>query len=88
MSGYFVTILLVFLRALLVLILVCEEVLFLEGSVATVDSIITAAGSAITTMQGNALSMIQTVVPLAIVVMSAVLVVRIGIRVFRQITGR
>lgn len=60
----------------------------MEGTAATVDSIITSASTAITTMQGNALTMIQTVVPLAIVVMSSVLVVRIGIRVFRQITGR
>lgn len=61
----------------------------MEGSTtATAASIVQAATTALTTVQGNAMDMIAGVVPVAIVVMGAVLVVRIGIRVFKSVTGR
>lgn len=57
-------------------------------SATTVSSITQAATTALTSLQGDALSMIASVVPVAIVIMGAVLVVRIGIKAFKSISGR
>lgn len=54
-------------------------------SAATIASISQAATSALTQIQGDALSMIASVVPVAIVIMGSVLVVRIGIRTFKSV---
>lgn len=54
-------------------------------SAATIASISQAATTALTEIQGDALNMIASVVPVAIVIMGAVLVVRIGIRTFKSV---
>lgn len=54
----------------------------------TISSITSAAGTALTSLQGDALSMIATVIPVAIVIMGATLVVMIGIKVFKRIASK
>lgn len=41
-----------------------------------------------TAVQGEMMTVISSIVPIALVVVGAVLVVRLGIRVFRSVTGR
>lgn len=47
-----------------------------------------AVKAAMTDMQTNALALIGDVLPYALTIMGAVLVVSIGIRVFKRVTGR
>lgn len=56
-------------------------------STATVATITQAASTALTTLQGDALNMIATVVPLGLVIMGAVMVIRIGIKTFKAVSN-
>lgn len=47
-----------------------------------------AVKTALSDVQTNALALIGDVVPYALTIMGAVLVVSIGIRVFKRVTGR
>ena len=59
----------------------------MEGST-TISTITSAAGTALTSLQGDALSMISTVIPVAVVIMGATLVVMLGIKVFKKIANK
>lgn len=61
-----------------------------EGStvVTGMQAITTAVKTALGTVQSDALGLIGDVLPYALAVMGAVLVVSIGIKVFKKVTGR
>ncbi len=52
------------------------------------ESITTAVKTALATVQSDAQGLIGDVLPYALAVMGAVLVVAIGIKVFKKVTGR
>lgn len=58
----------------------------MEGS--ATSGITTAVTGALSTVQSDALSMISSVLPYALAIVGAVLVVTIGIRVFKRISGK
>lgn len=58
-----------------------------EGA-ATISTVTSALSTGLQTVQTNALSLIGTVLPYALTVMGAILVVSIGIKVFKKVTGR
>lgn len=63
--------------------------LFLTGEETTVlDTITTSLGSALSDVSDNAMSVIASVLPYALAIVGAVLVVTIGIKVFKRIAGR
>lgn len=55
------------------------------GTIATVTSALT---TGITTIAGDAMSAVGSVVPVALPIMGAIVVVGIGIKVFKKVTGR
>lgn len=59
-----------------------------EGAVSGMEAITTAVKTALATVQSDATALIGDVLPYALTVMGAVLVVTIGVRVFKRITGR
>lgn len=59
-----------------------------EGAVSGMEAITTAVKTALATVQSDATGLIGDVLPYALAVMGAVLVVTIGVRVFKRITGR
>lgn len=62
-----------------------------EGGGAVVsgmEAITTAVKTALATVQSDATGLIGDVLPYALAVMGAVLVVSIGIKVFKKVTGR
>lgn len=61
-----------------------------EGSsvVTGMEAITNAVKTALATVQSDALGLIGDVLPYAVAVMGAVLVVSIGIKVFKKVTGR
>lgn len=52
------------------------------------DSVVTALGTAFSTVASNALSAITTILPIALPVLGAIVVVGIGIRIFKKVAGR
>lgn len=54
----------------------------------SMSSITTAVTSAMQSVQSDALSLIASILPYALAILGAVLVVTIGIKVFRRIAGR
>ena len=52
------------------------------------EAITTAVKTALATVQSDALGLIGDVIPYALAIMGAVLVVSIGVKVFRKVTGR
>lgn len=52
------------------------------------DGVITALSGAIETMAGNCLSMVGTVLPLALPVVGAGVVVNFGLKIFKRVTGK
>lgn len=52
------------------------------------EAITTAVKTALATVQSDATGLIGDVLPYALTIMGAVLVVSIGIRVFKKVTGR
>ena len=61
---------------------------FAEGEVTGTAAISSAVTTALATTQSDALSLIASVLPYALAIVGAVLVVTIGIRVFKKISGR
>lgn len=59
-----------------------------EGAATGMEAITTAVKTALATVQSDATGLIGDVLPYALAVMGAVLVVTIGVRVFKRITGR
>lgn len=59
-----------------------------EGAVTGMEGITTAVKTALATVQSDATGLIGDVLPYALAVMGAVLVVAIGIKVFKKVTGR
>ena len=55
------------------------------GTIATVTGALT---TGITTIAGDAMSAAGSVVPVALPIMGAIVVVGIGIKVFKKVTGR
>ena len=58
----------------------------MEGS--AISAVTSAVNTGLGTIQSDAVSRIGTVLPYALTVMGAVLVVSIGIKVFKKVTGR
>lgn len=58
----------------------------MEGS--AISAVTSAVNTGLGTIQSDAVSLIGTVLPYALTVMGAVLVVSIGIKVFKKVTGR
>lgn len=58
------------------------------GAVSGMEAITTAVKTALVTVQSDATGLIGDVLPYALAIMGAVLVVSIGIRVFKKVTGR
>lgn len=58
-----------------------------EGA-ATISTVTSAVSTGLQSVQSDALSLIATVLPYALGVMGAILVVSIGIKVFKKVTGR
>ena len=52
------------------------------------DTITSAVQTALFAVQNDAMDLVGSVLPYALAVMGAVLVVSIGIRVFKKVTGR
>lgn len=59
-----------------------------EGAATGMEAITTAVKTALATVQSDATALIGDVLPYALAVMGAVLVVAIGIKVFKKVTGR
>lgn len=57
----------------------------LEGEGAAIS---TALGTAFTTVASDCLSAITTILPIALPVLGALVVVGIGIKIFKKVTGR
>lgn len=70
------------------LILAGSTVPVLAETASTVADVTTAMTTAITTMAGNGMDAIAAIVPVAAPILGAFIVVRIGIRAFKQFTGR
>lgn len=61
----------------------------MEGqTVSAISGITSAVTEGLGKVQGDALSLIASVLPYALAVMGAILVVSIGIKVFKKVTGR
>ncbi len=61
----------------------------MEGqAVSAISGITSAVTEGLATVQSDALSMIGSVLPYALAVMGAILVVSIGIKSFKKVTGR
>ena len=59
-----------------------------EGAATGMEAITTAIKTALATVQTDATALIGDVLPYALAVMGAVVVVSIGIKVFKKVTGR
>lgn len=60
----------------------------MENSVSAMTDITSAVKTALSTVQGDALGLIGDVLPYALAIAGAVLVVTIGIKVFKRISGK
>lgn len=60
----------------------------MEGGANAMAGITSAVTTALATVQTDALSLISSVLPYALAIIGAVIVVKIGLRVFRSVTGR
>lgn len=60
----------------------------MEGGATAMTGITSAVTTALATVQSDALSLISSVLPYALAIIGAVIVVKIGLRVFRSVTGR
>ena len=60
----------------------------MEGGASAMTGITTAVTGALTTVQSDALSMIASVLPYALAIVGAFIVVKLGIKAFRQVSGR
>ena len=61
----------------------------MEGQTVTaITGVTDAVKTGLATVQSDALSLIGSVLPYALTVMGAILVVSIGIKVFKKVTGR
>lgn len=58
-----------------------------EGTTASMDTITSTTVAQLTTVQQALLSLISQILPVALVVMGSVLVVTLGIRLFRRFTS-
>lgn len=74
------------LAAMMVMAL-CVSALAADGDAVTADSVITSVVSGLTTAQGNILTAISKVVPVALVVFGVVMAVRVGLRMFKVAGG-
>lgn len=60
----------------------------MEGGATAMTGITSAVTTALATVQSDALSLISSVLPYALAIIGAVIVVKVGLRVFRSVTGR
>ena len=60
----------------------------MEGGATAMTGITSAVTTALATVQSDALSLISSVLPFALAIIGAVIVVKVGLRVFRSVTGR
>ena len=56
--------------------------------VLNVDAITEGVQTALFNVQGEAMALIASVLPYALAIMGAIIVVTVGIRVFKRVTGR
>lgn len=59
-----------------------------DGLQTTQNAIVTTLGTSFTTVAQDALDAISTILPIALPVLGAVIVVIVGIKIFRRVTGR
>lgn len=59
-----------------------------ESTTATIDTVKTAVETALTSAGGDMMDVLATIVPIALGVVVAVLVVKKGIQIFKGLTGR
>lgn len=59
----------------------------MDNSATTIETVKTAVTTALTSAGGDMMSIIATIVPIALGVVVAVLVVKKGIKIFRSLTG-
>lgn len=59
-----------------------------EGETNSLSGVEAAVTSGLQSTANSAMSMIQSILPVALTVVGAILVVTIGIRVFKKVTGR
>ena len=59
-----------------------------ESTTADMSTITSAVSTGLASVQSNAMSLIGTVLPYALTVMGSVLVVSIGVHVFKKVTGK
>ena len=60
----------------------------MENAATTMSDVVTALGTALGTVATSAMSAISGIVPVAAPILGAILVVGIGIKAFKKITGR
>lgn len=60
----------------------------MEGGATAMSSITSAVTTALGTVQSDALSLIASVLPYALAIVGASIVVMVGIRVFKRVAGR
>lgn len=60
----------------------------MEGGASAMSSITSAVTTALATVQTDALGLIASVLPYALAIVGAVIVVMVGIRVFKRVAGR
>lgn len=65
-----------------------SSVAFAEGESTGSAAITSAVTTALATTQSDAMTMISSVLPYALAIVGAIIVVTIGIRVFKKISGR
>lgn len=59
-----------------------------EQTATTIETVKTAVSTALTSASGDMMSIIATIVPIALGVVIAILVVKKGIQIFKSLTGR
>lgn len=60
----------------------------MEGGATAMSSITSAVTTALGTVQSDALGLIASVLPYALAIVGATIVVMVGIRVFKRVAGR
>ena len=55
---------------------------------ATTSTVVTALGNGFTTIAGDAMDAISTILPIALPIMGAVIVVILGIKIFKRIANK
>lgn len=61
---------------------------FAEGTSGTISDVTTGMTTGLTTIASDCMSALGQIVPVALPVMGAIVVISLGIKIFRKVTGR